>query len=69
MRSAHEIKDEIATLPRKTQDEIAAYLVYLRHKEDETYHSDINRRLNDQTPGAWLSLDQFEAKLDRKETR
>lgn len=64
--SVKEIKEQLATLPRAEQDEVVAYLFHLRHRDDPEYAREIGRRLDDQNPGSWLSMDDFEAALDRK---
>ena len=64
--SIQEIKEQLATLPRKEQDEVAAYLFHLRHREDPVYRNEIERRLNDVDKANWLSVDEFEEALDRK---
>lgn len=62
--SVQEIKDQLATLPRKEQDEVIAYLFHLRHAEDLDYQLTISRRLQDQNRSHWLSPDEFERGLD-----
>ena len=65
--SVQEIKDKLATLPRKEQDEVIAYLFHLRHEDDADYQGNISRRLKDPDPSHWLSPDQFERALDKRE--
>lgn len=64
--SVQELKEQLAALPRKEQDEVAAYLFQLRHKDDPEYRSDVTRRRADTNSGSWLSPDEFEKQLDRK---
>ncbi len=64
--NVEEIKAELATLPRKQQDEVVAFLFQLRHADDSEYQADITRRLKDRDPSHWLSPDEFERKLDKK---
>ena len=64
--SVEELKKQIGTLPRRQQDEIVAYLFHLRHADDVAFQSDLNRRLNDKDPSHWLTPDQFEQELDRR---
>jgi hypothetical protein len=64
--SVEDIKSQIATLPRKQQDEIVAFLFQLRHSNDLDYQAAISRRLNDKDPAHWLSPDEFERELDRR---
>ena len=65
--SVQEIKDSLASLPRKEQDEVVAYLFHLRHADDVDYHSNISRRLEDKEPSHWLSPDEFERELDKRD--
>ncbi len=61
--SVQEIKATLASLPRKDQDEVMAYLFHLRHTDDERYQSEVSRRMQDKDPAHWLTADQFESKL------
>jgi SOS response regulatory protein OraA/RecX len=65
--SVQEIKDQLATLPRKEQDEVIAFLFQVRHADDSDYQSSISRRLQDKNRSHWLSPDEFERELDKKE--
>ncbi|MBI3656975.1 MAG: hypothetical protein HY232_11200 [Acidobacteria bacterium] len=65
--SVQEIKDKLAMLPRKEQDEVIAFLFQLRHTDDSDYQSSISRRLQDSERSHWLSPDEFERELDKKE--
>ena len=67
--SVQEIKEKLATLPRKEQDEVIAFLFHLRYADDADYQVSISRRLQDKDPSHWLSPDEFENNLDKKETR
>jgi len=67
--SLQEMKEKLATLSRNEQDEVIAYLFHLRHANDAEYEARIGRRLDDRDPSHWLSPDEFEHELDKKETR
>ena len=67
--SVQEIKDTLATLPRKEQDEVIAFLFHLRHAEEAEYTGTVARRTRDTVPSHWLSPDEFEQQLDGKATR
>ena len=69
MMSVQEIKDKLATLPRKEQDEVIAFLFHLRHADDADYQSSVSRRLQDRERSHWLSPDEFERELDKKDCR
>lgn len=63
------MKDKLASLSRHEQDEVIAYLFHLRRMADPQYEDRIQRRLNDKDPNHWLSPDEFESELNKKETR
>ena len=65
--SVQEIKKKLAALPRTEQDEVIAYLFHIRHADDTDYESKIARRLADREPSHWLSPDQFERELDKRD--
>ncbi|HMJ64712.1 MAG TPA: hypothetical protein VK615_05120 [Candidatus Binatia bacterium] len=64
--SVQEIKEKLASLPRKEQDEVAAFLFHLRHGEDGDYRKDVGRRMDDREPSHWISPEEFEKQLDKK---
>ncbi len=66
--SVQEIKEKLAALPRKEQDEVIAYLFHLRHSDDREYKQYIDRRLDDKEPSHWLRPDDFEGELDKRQT-
>ena len=57
--SVHEIKEQLATLPKQELDQVVAYLFHLRHQADPEYTSEIDRRLGDDSSANWLSIDEF----------
>jgi hypothetical protein len=65
--SVHEIKENLARLPRKEQDEIVAFLFHLRHTSDSDYRADVSRRLDDKDESHWLSPEDFERELDKRQ--
>lgn len=65
--SVQEIKEKLATLSRREQDEVVAFLFHLRHADDSEHQSALAHRLEDKDPSHWLSPDQFERELDKKE--
>jgi hypothetical protein len=67
--SVQEIKDKLATLPQKEQDEVAAWLFHLRHLNDTAYQQTLSRRLEDKDPSHWLSPDEFERELNRRQPK
>ena len=67
--SVQEIKDKLATLPPKEQDEVIAFLFHLRRAGDVDYQSSVSRRLRDKERSHWLSPDEFERELDKEGQR
>jgi hypothetical protein len=65
--SVHEINENLAKLPRKEQDEIVAFLFHLRHPDDSTDQTSISQRLSDKDPSQWLSPEQFEHELNKRQ--
>lgn len=65
--SVQEIKHQLAALPRSEQDEVIAYMFHLRHADDTKYENKIARRLEDRQPSHWLTPDQFESELDKRD--
>lgn len=57
--SFKEIKNGLAELPEEQQDQLAAYLVHLRHQRDAGLRREISSRLNDKNPDHWISVDQL----------
>lgn len=62
--SVQEIKEKLATLPRKEQDEVIAFLFRLRHADDVDYQAGISQRLEDKERSHWLAPDEFERELE-----
>ena len=57
--SYKEIKSGVAELPEEQQDQLAAFLVHLRHQRDAASRHEISSLLNDKDPGHWASVDQL----------
>ena len=53
--SMQDIKSALAEMPQEEQDQLAAYLVHLRHQRDAQVRAEITERLRDQNPQHWLS--------------
>ena len=64
--SIEELKTTIATLTPSQQTEVSAFLFHLRHATDPEYQSRVEERLADKTPKNWLTLEEFEQRLDQK---
>ena len=57
--SLKEIKSGVTDLPVEQQDQLAAYLVHLRHQRDAGLRREISSRLDDKNPNNWISFDQL----------
>ena len=60
--SLEDIKSEIAGMTREEQDQLAAYLVHLRHEQDTKVRADITAKIDDKDPAHWVSLDELKEK-------
>lgn len=58
-----DLKREIAALDPPAQEEIAAFLVHLRHDRDSGYSAELERRLDDRRPESWVRLEDAEREL------
>jgi len=65
--SVQEVKDGLAMLSQPQQDEVIAYVLLQREMEDPSFQADLARRMDDKDPSHWLTLEQFERELDKKE--
>ncbi len=61
-----EIKTTIASLAPSQQTEISAFLFHLRHAADPDDQAQVAERLADKAPANWLTLEEFEQRLDTK---
>ena len=58
-----QIEKTVATLRPQSQRKLMSYLVALELRRDGEYRAEITRRLNDRSPGAWLSLEAVGRRL------
>ena len=65
--SVEEIKASLATLPRAEQDQVIAYLFHLRNSDDRDYQAQLDRRSVDTDRSHWLTPDEFEQELDKRD--
>lgn len=63
-----DLKKEIASLEADAQDQLAAFLVHLRHERDPAHSRELERRLDDRDPKNWVPLGDLEAELGLKGT-
>ena len=62
--SIQEIKSEIEALPADERRQLTAFLVSLRHKDLAGYQGQMARKIDDQTPEKWLSLEELDQRLE-----
>jgi hypothetical protein len=60
--SFEEIKTELAEMPQEQQDQLAAFLVHLRHQRDPRIGREISKRIDDRSPNNWLTLNELKEK-------
>ncbi len=58
-----DLKREIASLEPNAQDQLAAFIVHLRHERDPEYSRELERRLDDREAKNWVRLEELEAEL------
>lgn len=49
-------------MSQEQQDQLAAYLVHLRHQRDSRIREEITARIDDKDPGKWVSLGELREK-------
>ncbi len=59
-----EIKSELEALPADDRRRLAAFLVSLRHKDLAGYRARMTQKIDDDTPENWVSLEEFDQRLD-----
>jgi hypothetical protein len=59
-----EIKSELEALPAGDRRKLAAFLVSLRHKDLAGYRARMTQKIDDDTPENWVSLEEFDQRLD-----
>ena len=64
--NVEEIKQGIAALPPREQNEVTAFLFHLRHAADTEHQQRVASRLDDRDPAHWLTPEEFERRLDAK---
>jgi hypothetical protein len=63
--SVETLKHELAALPPGERREIVGFLVGLDRRERRAaYERDMAARLDDQSPGAWLTIEDADGRLD-----
>lgn len=58
--SVREILDQVETLSTEEQNQVAAFLVHLRHKKDPSYYQKVHNRLERSDDKSWKSLEDID---------
>lgn len=61
--SMAELMREVAALPQERQNELAAFLLHLRLQHDSAWKAEMSRRIDDQDPSHWVSLEDWKKEL------
>jgi hypothetical protein len=64
--TVEEIKKRIVSLSPDEQSEISVFLSHLRGSSDPEYRRLVQERLADRDPSHWLTIEEFERRLDEK---
>jgi hypothetical protein len=54
-----QILAEIAEMPKEQQDQLAAFLVHLRHARDPQFSQQVASKIEDSDSSNWVSLDEL----------
>ncbi len=57
------LKQQLASLSSDERRRVIAFLVSLHNSEDKEYREEIARRMADNSPGHWLTLEELDARL------
>ncbi len=63
-----DLQKEIASLEPDAQDQLAAFIVHLKHERDPEYCRELERRLDDRDAKNWVRLGDLEAELGLRGT-
>jgi hypothetical protein len=58
--SMAELMREVAALPQKRQNELAAFLLHLRLEQDPAWRTEMTHRIDDRNPKNWVRLEALE---------
>jgi len=58
-----QIIDAVDRLDHADRKRLMSHLVLKRLREKEEYRSELSRRLDDTSPGAWIPLSELESRL------
>jgi hypothetical protein len=58
-----ELKNEMEQLTPAERRHLTAHLVALERRADPEFRRELARKIDDQTPGRWLTVEEAEARL------
>ena len=67
--SMAELMREVAALPQKRQNELAAFLLHLRLQQDPAWRTEMTRRIDDRNPKNWVRLEDLEKPLGKRKRK
>ena len=67
--SMAELMREVAALPQKRQNEMAAFLLHLRLQQDPAWRTEMARRIDDKNPKNWVRLEDLEKSLGNRKRK
>ncbi len=67
--SMADLMREVAALPPKRQNELAAFLLHLRLQQDPAWRTEMTRRIDDRNPKNWVRLEDLEKSLGKRKRK
>jgi len=67
--SMAELMREVAALPQKRQNELAAFLLHVRLQQDPAWRTEMARRIDDRNPKNWVRLEALEKSLGKRKRK
>lgn len=61
--SVQNIKSEIESLSADERRQLAAFLVTLRHRDLAEYRSTVAKKIDDNNPANWISLEEYDQRV------
>jgi hypothetical protein len=67
--STDELKRKLVELSSAERNQILAYLISLRDREDPEYMAKMARKIDDKDPSHWLTLEEFDRRLGLRDNK
>ena len=64
-----ELMREVSRLSTDEQKQLAAYLMHLRLEQLPEWRAEMSRRIDDQTPSNWMTLEACKKNLEQNSER